>query len=171
MIKNLLLGLLFSLVVIGLIIGGVNRTLGKFAQVTEYNEPQPLNMQERAAYSHGDDYDHAHDHDHDHDGAHRLVPALADWETLPTVVYETRPNGIWLRSDDGREVRIRRAAWEYAHSQGFMVEKGDRIILTGYQIDAEFDIGSMRSEVNGLTVALRDDNGRPLWSMGDQSHE
>jgi len=169
MIKNLLLGLLFSLVVIGLVIGGVNRTLGKFAQVAEYNEPQPLNMQAGTAYSHSGNYDDHHDYDRAAD--RRLVPPLADWETLTTVVYEMRPNGLWLQSDDGREVRIRRAAWEYAQSQGFVAEKADRIILTGYQIDAEFEIGSMRSETNSLDIALRDANGRPLWGMGEQLNE
>jgi hypothetical protein len=152
MIKNIVLGSLFGLIAIGLVIGGVNRSREKFAQAAEANEP--LNRQTAAQ-----DYDHDHDHEWD--------DAPVSWETMTAVVYEQRPNGLWLRGADGRELRIRRAAWEYAQSLGFTAVVGDNITLTGYQSGADFEIGLMRHNDNGQEIALRDANGRALWSGAD----
>ena len=151
MIKNIVLGSLFGLIVIGLVIGGVNRSREKFAQVAAANEP--LNRQTAVR-----------DQDHDHDYEQTYSPV--SWETTTAVVYEQRPNGLWLRDDDGRELRIRRAAWEYAQSLGFTAEVGDSVTLTGYQAGADFEIGLMRHNGNGLEIGLRDDNGRALWGAG-----
>jgi hypothetical protein len=165
MIKNTVLGSLFGLIVIGLLIGGVNRSREKFAQVAAANEPaanqlaanEPLNRQAAVR-------DQDHDHDHDNDYERDYAPV--SWESMTAVVYEQRPNGLWLRSEDGRELRLRRATWEYAQSLGFTAAVGDSVTLTGYQAEADFEIGLIRHNGNGLEIALRDDNGRALWGMG-----
>ena len=160
MIKNAVLGSLFGLIVIGLLIGGVNRSREKFAQVAAANEPaanEPLNRQAAARDQ---------DHDHDHDDDYERDYAPVSWESMTAVVYEQRPNGLWLRSEDGRELRLRRATWEYAQSLGFTAAVGDSVTLTGYQAGADFEIGLIRHNGSGLEIALRDDNGRALWGGG-----
>jgi hypothetical protein len=152
MIKKTVTRLLFGLVVIALVIGGVNRSREKFAQVAAANQP----LSRQAA---------VREQEHDHDDERRYAPVAL--ETVSAVVYGQRPNGLWLRCDDGRELRIRRAAWEYAQRLGFTAEVGDSVTLLGYQAGTDFEIGLVRHNTNGLEIALRDENGRPLWGTGE----
>lgn len=144
MIRKLLLGTLFSAAALLLIVGGVNRTLDRLAQVSESNQ---TGGQRAGAITHEE---------------HESV-AIEQWETAVATVTNIRNNGLWLQLSDGTQARARRAAWEYAQEQGFMAQIGDKIILTGYATTGGFEIVTMRNQENGLEVTLRDENGRSLW--------
>jgi hypothetical protein len=149
MFKNLLLGTLFTLVTLLLIVGGVNRTLDKLGDANE-----PLGQQGGSSVETADQE------------AHEGV-AAENWETAVATVSSIRNNGLWLELTDGTTARARRAAWEYAQSQGFSAQVGDTILLTGYRTNENFEIVALRHEVTGVEVRLRDENGRSLWSGRD----
>lgn len=144
MIKKLLLTTLFSAAALLLIVGGVNRTLDRLAQVSESAQTGG----QRAGATNREEHQNM---------------AIGQWETAVATVTNIRNNGLWLQLSDGTQARARRAAWEYAQEQGFMAQIGDKIILTGYTTTGGFEIVAMHNQENGLEVALRDENGRALW--------
>ncbi|MBK8986874.1 MAG: hypothetical protein IPM39_12500 [Chloroflexi bacterium] len=145
MFKKLFLGTLFGLVTLLLIVGGVNRTLDKLGDANE-----PLGQQVGSSVE-------AADHEEND------VVAAENWQTAVATVTNIRANGLWLELADGTQARARRAAWEYAQSQGFSAAVGDAIRLTGYRTADGFEIVALRHETTGAEVRLRDENGRSLW--------
>ncbi len=143
MTKKRLLALLFAILVVLLIMGGINRSRDLLSQSPDgQTETNPDNQ--------------------------NLVPS-EKWETAVATVTAIRSNGLWLELEDGAQARARRAAWGYAREQGFSAEVGDRLTLTGYRTSGGFEIATMVNEENGGEVALRDENGRSLWAgRGDE---
>ena len=129
--------------------GGVNRTLDKLGDANE-----PMGQQGGSSVE-------ASDHE-----AHEVV-AAENWETAVATVRSIRNNGLWLELTDGTTARARRAAWEYAQSQGFSAQVGDTILLTGYRTSENFEIIALVHQATGVEVRLRDENGRSLWSGRD----
>ncbi len=149
MIKKLLLTTLFSAVALLLIVGGINRTRDRLAQVAELNGP-PTNQELNGRFGNTP-------------GEHEAdVPER--WITVKATVTDIRSNGLWLELADGSQARARRAAWEFAQSQGFSAQIGDALQLTGYYTNNGFEIVTMHNQATGQNVALRDENGRALWN-------
>jgi hypothetical protein len=65
----------------------------------------------------------------------------------------------------GEILEIANRAWLYAQEQGFTTQPGDTLNLTGfYETDGRLEVTYIENVTNGATLALRDDNGRPMWA-------
>ena len=86
--------------------------------------------------------------------------AAIEWETLSGTVTSIDYQ-ITIQTDDG-EVQVgmgRSAFWE-----GFALDIGDQVTVTGFYEDGEFKAGTVENVTTGATITLRDEAGRPMWA-------
>jgi hypothetical protein len=53
-----------------------------------------------------------------------------------------------------------------AYREGFALDEGDMVSVTGFFEDGEFKAGTVNNMSTGESLALRDGNGRPMWAGG-----
>jgi hypothetical protein len=85
---------------------------------------------------------------------------IVEWETLTGKVTAV----------DG-EVTVQTAAGEVlvgmgqaAYREGFTLDAGDSVSVTGFYEDGEFKAGAVENLTTGETIVLRDETGRPVWA-------
>ena len=66
----------------------------------------------------------------------------------------------------GSEVVVEGRAWRFLQEQGFSVQVGDELKLTGFYEGEDFEVGQIDNGSNGQIVLIREDGGRPLWAGG-----
>ncbi|MFN2134542.1 MAG: hypothetical protein ACK2UK_01220 [Candidatus Promineifilaceae bacterium] len=52
----------------------------------------------------------------------------------------------------------------YLQEQGFELSLGDEVIVDGFWEDGEFKAEAITRQADGVSIALRDASGRPMWS-------
>jgi len=154
MIKKLLLAVLLGSLIVALVWGGINRTRSTFEEAGERNGP---GQESGAGNGRAATTDPA-----SHEALEESVSS-AQWVTVYASVTEIRSTGAWLRLDSGEIIRVRRAPWEYALSQGLSLQMGDRVELTGYGVGQNFEPCIVHNLAVEQKVALRDEDGRSLW--------
>ena len=66
---------------------------------------------------------------------------------------------------DGNMVEITDRPWSFALENGYTLQAGDQVRLTGFYEDAErFEVGAIENLTQGTSFQIRDQDGRPLWA-------
>ena len=71
---------------------------------------------------------------------------------------------LTVQLDNGELVEMEGRPWRFAQEQGFTAEVGDRVTLVGFYEGDEFEVGQIDNDSTGLSVAIREESGRPLWA-------
>jgi len=87
---------------------------------------------------------------------------VADWRTVEGVVVETTE--LVIETVDGQTVQVGLGPSHYRESQGFVLQVGDRVRVSGYSEDGEFKAGQVEKLDTGESIVLRDTDGRPMWA-------
>ena len=153
MFKKMILGTLFAGLIVILVIGGIVRTRAKLDQAAETAVSNSTSTA-------------GHENHEDHE---QQRTAVSEWQTVSATVTNVRNQGLWLQLQTGSTVRIRKQPWTFAQSQGFTAQIGDVVTLTGYTDGAEFEICVIENPAAGQMAQLRDENGRSLWNVHDES--
>lgn len=91
-----------------------------------------------------------------------LAIDAADWETVAGTVVETVE--LVVETSDGQMVQIGLGPSHYRDSQGFAIQVGDQVQVSGYWEDGEFKAAQVDNLTAGTQIVLRDTSGRPMWS-------
>jgi hypothetical protein len=67
---------------------------------------------------------------------------------------------------DQAPVELSGRSLSFALEQGFAFQPGDKLKLTGFYEDQDFEVQAIENLTTGQSVALREENGRPLWAGG-----
>jgi len=92
-----------------------------------------------------------------------------DWVSYEGVVLSVSPDVLQVSTTDGQVIEIVDRAWRYAQESGFYAAEGDQVQLEGFYEEGKFEAAAINDMTNGLSVALRDETGRPLWAGGQGS--
>ena len=87
---------------------------------------------------------------------------VADWQTVEGVVVETTE--LVIETADGQTVQVGLGPSHYRESQGFVLQVGDRVRVSGYPEHGEFKAGQVENLDTGESIVLRDTSGRPMWA-------
>lgn len=83
-----------------------------------------------------------------------------EWETL-TGKVSVVADEITIQTAEG-DVLV--CMGQSAYREGFALEVGDEITVTGFYEDGEFKAGTVENLTTGETITLRDETGRPMWA-------
>jgi len=88
-------------------------------------------------------------------------------ETVRSVEWETLTGKVIVVDGD---ITVETAEGEVlvglgrADREGFALEVGDEVSVTGFHEDGEFKAGTVENLTTGQTLVLRDETGRPGWA-------
>ena len=71
---------------------------------------------------------------------------------------------LTVQLDSGELVEMMGRPWTFAQEQSFTAEVGDRVTVVGFYEGDEFEVGQIDNDSTGLSVAIREESGRPLWA-------
>jgi hypothetical protein len=94
-------------------------------------------------------------------GAGGAVGAV-DWETVTGQVTVVDSEMV-VQTAEGEVVVGLGQAW-YREEAEFVLSVGDEVSVIGFYEDGEFKAGSVENLTTGQTLALRDEDGRPMWA-------
>jgi hypothetical protein len=99
------------------------------------------------------------------DGTHTPNPQVQvdEWITLTGTLVAYQGAMMTMSTPEGDLLTFRTGKPSFIASQGVTFQVGDEISVTGFYLDGEFQAGDITQLSTGLTVFLRDPNGRPLW--------
>ena len=100
------------------------------------------------------------------DGAGTGLAEVNEWLKLSGTVTSVDGSLMAVQMDNGELVEMIGRPWTFAQEQGFAASEGDRLTLTGFYEDGEFEVGKLENTTTGLLVPIREDSGRPLWAGG-----
>jgi hypothetical protein len=141
----------------------------KAAQVTRLRDGQTITLRDqigRPAWSGAGQavYGSAGRTDAPGDGTGTGQAQVDEWLTLQGTVTSVDADTLAVQTDGGEQVTVDNRAWWFAQDQGFTAQAGDRVTLTGFYEDGDFEVGQIDDLTTGQTVSLRDNSGRPLWA-------
>lgn len=87
-----------------------------------------------------------------------------EWLALQGTAVSVDSNTLIVQTDDGQEIVAENRAWWFAQEQGFSVQLGDQVTLTGFYEGDDFETGQFTNVTTGQTVSIREEGGRPLWA-------
>lgn len=87
-----------------------------------------------------------------------------EWLTLVGTVTVINANEMIVQIDGGGEVLMQGRPWSFLQEQGFQAAVGQRLSLTGFYENDDFEVGAVENLSTGQNVLVRDPNGRPLWA-------
>jgi hypothetical protein len=90
-----------------------------------------------------------------------------EWQTVEGIVVD--PDVMTLKTATGETLAIGLGPSHYREGQGFALQVGERVQVTGFYEDGEFKAGQVTKLATGETIALRDTSGRPLWAGNGRS--
>ena len=131
---------------VGLMWGGVNRTLAIVG-----------NSDHRGAGSDG--------YGAGAYGAGQTTIRATEWEVAEGTVSRVSTSILVIDTASHGRLIVEGQSWAYAQSQGFTAQVGDQIMVAGFDEADELKAGSLHNESTGLKVRIRDDHGWPYWSM------
>jgi hypothetical protein len=106
------------------------------------------------------------------DGSGTGQAQVDEWVTLEGVVVSVDSGELVVQTTDGQEISMEGRPWQFTQKQGFSVQAGDQVALTGFYEDVDpstgsghsFEVGQIHNASNGQVVIIREDSGRPLWA-------
>jgi hypothetical protein len=84
------------------------------------------------------------------------------WQTMEGVVIETAE--LVIETIDGDTVQVGLGPIHYRESQGFVLNVGDEVRVSGYREGDEFKAAQVENLSRGTQIVLRDTSGRPMWA-------
>ncbi|OGO14960.1 MAG: hypothetical protein A2Z14_05485 [Chloroflexi bacterium RBG_16_48_8] len=176
MIKKIVLGVLFVGLISVLVIGAINRTMAKDRQsedvlgqsegvdhqgVVEDQDGSPA-AQQFGEGSGGKDQSGG-------SGGGTSQAVIHEWLELQGEVESMDEAALTVALPDEKEVILDAREWQFAQEQGFSAQVGDQVILYGFYQEGDFKPGQLDDLTNGMSVILRNSDGKPLWSGGGKS--
>lgn len=86
------------------------------------------------------------------------------WLQLKGTVLEVSADGFTVQTTDGEIIVVEGRPWTFAQEQGLVVAGGDQVTLIGFYEAEDFEVGQIDNLSSGLSVAIREASGRPLWA-------
>ena len=87
-----------------------------------------------------------------------------EWLVLQGTVVAVNEVALTVELPDGEQVILERRPWRFALEQGLLAQVGDQITFVGFYDGGKFEIGQIEYFNGDQVIALRDDNGLPLWA-------
>ncbi len=87
-----------------------------------------------------------------------------EWINVEGEVTAVDSTLVTVALADGQVVEIYGRPWTYAQENGFSVQVGDRLLLTGFYEDNLLEVGAIQNLTTGASIQVREENGRPLWA-------
>jgi len=100
------------------------------------------------------------------DGTGTGQAQVDEWLTLAGSVVSVDADELLVQTDDGQQILIDGRAKRFLDELGFTAQGGQRLQLTGFYEDGDFEVGTVDNITTGQTVQIRDESGRPLWAGG-----
>jgi hypothetical protein len=101
------------------------------------------------------------------DGTQTGIADISAWEEPIRVTVESVTEELWLVSNvEGFELEIEGRTLSYLVENGFVVDVGDELTLSGFYEGEDFEVGRVVNESTGLSLDIREASGRPLWAGG-----
>ncbi|MGD8624288.1 MAG: hypothetical protein PVJ34_07120 [Anaerolineae bacterium] len=98
------------------------------------------------------------------DGTGTGQAQVDEWLTLAGSVVSVDADELLVQTDDGQQILIDGRARRFLDELGFAAQIGQRLQLTGFYEDGDFEVGTVENLTTGQTVEIRDETGRPLWA-------
>ncbi|MBN2258892.1 MAG: hypothetical protein JW704_13935 [Anaerolineaceae bacterium] len=159
--KKIILWVGFVALVIILVVGGLNRT-----QSISGNEFENVNsglVTGGAGAPSSGGVQHNNDVPNESSAVSRMSEGLV---SVAGVVESTANNAINVRVSDGSMISIEGRALRYLDEKAFNIASGDQVSLTGFYEGDVFETAVILNEITGVSIRLRDADGRPLWGGG-----
>jgi hypothetical protein len=83
-------------------------------------------------------------------------------ETIEGLVVET--DELVIETSSGETVQVGLGPSAYREAQGFVLETGENVRVSGYWEDDEFKATELENLTTGQSIVLRDATGRPMWA-------
>jgi hypothetical protein len=84
------------------------------------------------------------------------------WQTIEGTVLQTEE--LVIETADGQTVQVGLGPSHYRESQGFVLQTGEQVRVSGHLEDGEFKAGQIENLDTGQSIVLRDASGRPMWA-------
>jgi hypothetical protein len=183
MLKKIVVGTLLVGLIGVLALGAINRTLAKTSDVAQAqgrvgggnryadgSDEQALTVRDRGgqpaaaaggrvAQGNGQDREIAPG---DQTGTGQAQ--VDEWLQKNGVVTSVNADVLVVQTADGKELLVENRGWWFAQDQGFSVQVGDEVILTGFFEGDDFEVGKIEDVTTGQTILLRNEDGRPMWA-------
>jgi hypothetical protein len=193
MLKKIVLGTMFVILVGGLATGAVIRTMDKTEQIeqqagsgsgfgknsaletAQVSEGQGNGNGQGGSGSNADELSSAgrgRGGNGDGDGPELLSEENSDhvWEAYSGVVSAVSETALTIDIDDVESIIVDGRAWSYMQDQGFSIEQGDLVSFEGFYEDGEFKVSLIENLTTGTSIVLRDADGRPSWAGGGRGN-
>lgn len=85
-----------------------------------------------------------------------------EWQVIEGTVVEV--DELVIETEDGQRVQVGLGPSHYRESQGFVLDVGARVRVSGYLEDGEFKAGWIENLTMDTSVVLRDESGHPMWA-------
>ena len=159
MIKKVIGWSLFALFVGALVFGGIYRTQAKAGEVTAGNGRNAQGNFETGNQAHGNSQAES-------EPAEDPVGAQTqDWQTFIGRVTSVDASALVITLEDGSQLEVANRPWSFAQEAGAVFTSGDSVRLTGfYDSSGIFEVATLENQTSGLTLAIRDESGRPGWA-------
>lgn len=87
-----------------------------------------------------------------------------EWITIEGTLMSFQGGRMTMGTSDGELITFQTGQPRFFASQGISFQVGDEIEVLGYYQNEQFMAGEITQVSTGLSVMLRDPNGRPLWA-------
>lgn len=187
MIKKIVLGVVILGISVGLIYGGVYRTIaradtGEQANQLEKNlsinkgnleERNLLPIQETSGergfrQGNGRENDSSEQQGGGSRSESTRIAAgeeLKDIVSFTGIVTQTNEDLLVILCENGKEIVVEGRALRFVIDAGFSAEIGDSIALNGFfETSDEFEISHIKNLTKNVEVKIREEGGRPLWA-------
>lgn len=93
-----------------------------------------------------------------------LTAQAHEWLTITGSVLQAPAAGIDMILQTAEGEMLVGTGPDYLGAQGYVIQIGDELEVTGYWENDEFKVGTITNLADGSTITLRDELGRPFWS-------
>lgn len=153
-----------------LIFGAINRTQAKSS-----NRETTLQASEPGVYRQGNGlgsnkkfsqsgYHNQSEHDQQLLAGQYSQAEVDSGISISGTVASADSSQVTVTLSNGETVEIAGRAWSYARENGFSLQNGDLLRLTGFYENKEFEIGSIENLTSGVSIQIREPSGRPYWA-------
>lgn len=88
-----------------------------------------------------------------------------EWVVIEGSVDSVDSTLAVISLENGSTLEITGRPWSFALENGYALQAGDQVRLTGFYEDAErFEVGTIENLTQGTSFQVRDQDGRPLWA-------
>ena len=185
MIGKVIVGIVIAIVTGGLVLGAVNRTASRDVESSRFNAEEheigSLEVQNGDGYGEGRNGEQGESYgavtngnqgdqagfqsfESNESAGEGLAVDADGWSEVIGIVTSIDPDLLQIQLEDNSVIEISRRAWWFSQEQGFSASIGDQVNLTGFFEGDEFETAKLDNLTTGFSVAIRDENGRPLWA-------